>query len=203
MKMHLSQILLCLTLGACAEGTVDGCIDAEESIGLADATTAGSAQALLELVEGSQQSTLTGPAFSNLGLMIDVRWTGDDASWNDRAPAPATPTTEGEIVAEAVCADTLSVPVEVTFSTDDGQFDETWQTTAQSTAEGEAAIVHELPIDQLRGTWAPDAGDYAQMRLQVDMHWTADGHFGVLRLIGTPEDGGPEEAWDVAIWPAA
>lgn len=203
MNWHTPLLLALLCLSGCAEVQPDGCVNSERSVSLEDATSVGSAQDLVALVEGTEQTTLTGPALHQVPLTVEVTWTGDEASWNDRGPSPSATEREGTLAAEAVCADTLAVPVDLRFQTEDGSFDELWVAQIQSTASGEASLIHEVPVDQLQGTWAPAADDYRQLRLQIEVRWTDEGSHGVLRVIGSRDDGGADETWDLAVWPAA
>ncbi|MFK7929459.1 MAG: hypothetical protein AB8H79_14785 [Myxococcota bacterium] len=197
---HTLLISLMALLG-CADASPDGCVSNEESVSLRAPTAAGSAEDLIALVEGSEASILTGPSVDAVPLNVTVTWTGDDASWNQRDPAPA-PANGPYADAETICADALTIPIEIRFQTEDGTFDETWTTTAQSNSVGSAHTTHAVALESLKGEFSPSVQGYEDVVLEVHIDWTPEGSQGVLRLIALPDDGGGEQSWDVAVWPA-
>lgn len=193
-----------LALSACAPGSEAPCQTTEDAVALGESTAAGSADSVLSLVEGTEQHRLTGPAVGEVDLFLAVQWTGDEAAWSDSEPRSEAVPTEADGMygdGEPLCADRLSVPVNLRFSTDDGSFDESWVVEVAAHQPGSASVVHEVSVESLEGTWRPEVDGYSSLRVRVHVTWTEEGSVGRLQAVGWPEDGGAEESWDVAVWP--
>lgn len=187
----LRLFAMTLVLTACTSGVHDPCDAEADPVALEQGTAAGSASGVLALAEGTEEQTLSGPAFGDVGMALSVQWTGDTAAFRDTPPD-----------ADAhVCYDALRVPVDLGLTTADGQLDESWQVSLTATEPGVVTVVHEVGVETLRGTWRPRVDDLTDLRLRVRIQWTEEGSEGVLTAIGTPTGDGPDEVWDVAVWP--
>jgi len=199
MMLIRSLPLLLLTV-ACSASQDSLCLTSEAPVPISANTAAGTPESLLDMVLGEEQHTLRGPALGAVPLQMEVRWNGEEASWEDREPN-AEAEGMGSFEDSHVCSDALLVPVELRFRTQDGQFDEQWSVVLTSTQAGRVVLDHELDASALDGTWRPDVQGYDSTRLRVHAEWTEDGSEGVLTAIARPVDGGPDQVWDVAVWP--
>ena len=203
-QMMIARYAMLLALaGACSPGDSLSCESSERAVGIETNTAAGSPESVLDLILGSEDHTLRGPTVGESTLHLDVSWKGEDAAWADRTPSyeSADPAADGASDGEPVCSDALVVPVELAFSTSDGRFDEAWSVEGSASQPGLVVLDHEVPSSALRGDWRPQVQGYDSIRLRVHIEWTEDGSAGVLTAVASPDDGGPDESWDVAVWP--
>ena len=190
--------LLSLAIG-CEPLPYDGGQSGEESITCAPISSvdlaADEASALgfgrtevVDLAEGAHSGTLTYAAGGSAGLTLDVT-AGDarflDMDWVDSGTGElATPATE------IGCADLVEVDATVVFSTDDGAFDETWDTALQAASVDSSSFWMDLDLLALGGsfTYTPDA-DYDEVSAWASGTFDATGAHGVVEGQGTASTG--------------
>lgn len=192
-SMQRYPLITALLLGACSAPSGDLCAGQADPVSMEASTAAGSAESLLDLVQGQEEQVLSGIGFGTVDMTLAVEWSGESAAWRDQESIDTENT--------YACADSLRVPVEVSLVTANRQLDETWTVELSATEPGMATLQQEVLIDELRGTWRPDVSDLQDLRLRVLIEWTETGSEGVLTAVGTPTDGGADHTWVVAVWP--
>lgn len=198
---HSTILATFILLTACSAGTMDPCAEVDVALDARSATPIGvSAEEVATRIEGTHQVSLARYGEPTAPLFLDVEWTGD-SWWTDRSPR-VDDTLQG-FGSEAVCDDALTMTVNLGFRTDDGAFDERWLVEVEVVDAENATFLHEVDPARLSGSWRPTRTDgYDAFTLVIEGFFGPEGTSGELRLVGTRDPDGGQDAWTVAIWPA-
>jgi len=188
-----------------------GCEDTPSALALDELSPLGlTADELLAAAGGETVEELLWADDGAAALTLTLTYTGGEVAWVDSEYVP--PEGDGSYtLAMPVCEDRLEVPLALSFTTDDGAFDEAGTVTLSYGEEGDTAdFWMELIPGELGGTFTPSGyapeGYEDEARLWISGGFTLDGaSSGAIAGQVSGEDGDTAwaESFEVATWPAA
>lgn len=153
--------------------------------------------------EGAHSATLTYVAGGSAPLELDITLGSaryHDMEWvDDGTGAEATPATE------MGCADLVEVDATVLFTSEDGAFAETWETTLDAAEASSASFWMDLDLDALAGSfvYVPDTA-YDEVNATVLGFVDSAGTTGSIDGQGTSSTGsGPDDTVSATNLPMA
>lgn len=214
MKRILGLSLLGLVLTGCTNLFGDGGQSGEElircgsvaSAPLADdeASALGFSKAdIAALVDGDHDAVLAWEAGGTTPLALSV--TLGAASFEDMEWIDDNTGDLAEQAMELGCADVVQIEAAVTFATDDGAFDESWDTSVSAALADSASFWVDLNLAALGGTFVmPDADAYETVDAFVNGTFDNTGAHGEISGQGTQTEGdGPDGTASATSLPVA
>lgn len=189
------------------------CEETRTDISLTSADDLGfSPQDVLDAVERTYEHTLTWEDGTTTALTIEVTYAGGATRFVDSEEAPI-PEDAGAVNEIAVfCEDSLSIDVNVHFSTADGAFDESWTVALSALTADAASFTRDLDPARLTGDYdymTFNPADYDAVAAYVSANLSAAGSEGEIvetaELVeGEGDDAtASQSAHRVASWPDA
>jgi hypothetical protein len=186
--MRLLPLLVLFGCTTQSRGGLDvpSCIATPSSVDSADATALGySADDLIAQLGAATTQTLiwVGDA-SETTLTVELIGGAGDVRFIDNE------VDGGGDTGESACEDSLEVDTNITFSTADGVFAETWAVTLHSYAVDSASFTQDLDAAALVGTfdkwdYADATADYESLGAEMSFSLVPDGGSGEVTLKGS------------------
>lgn len=190
--------LLTLLLTGCGELPNDGGQSGEEGVActaidsteyaLGDDTPLGfTGQSVVDLAAGDHLGVLTWASGTPTDLTVGVATTSTSVTWNDNewTGGDQNGSDNGmEMKALGDCLDDLVLGVDLSFTTADGAFAESWPLELHAATADEVTAYNELNFDALTGTYTVTEVDptaYDAVTGYLDLSLTAAGPAGTIQ----------------------
>lgn len=131
---------------SCTEDVTQLSVEQESPLGF-------SARTINTVTSGDHYATLTWTNAETTGLRVRVTYADGDIRYIDRAVSGGGAEALDTAGAEELCPDTLEIDVTLSFETDDGAFDEKWDTHLVATQADSATLDYTFDPLDLNGAY--------------------------------------------------
>ena len=173
----------------------------ETELTLDDPSEGGfNAAGVLLVLEGQANLILEYPDELTDGLEVTITYNGGAIFWRERESSGAV---TADLAAD--CFDALEIEVDLGFTSDDGNFAESWPVTLRARERELAFWRTTVDAEDLAGAWTPevsgiDSSLYSGFEIEFDSSTDEDGHYGTAVAMATPVGGSDPEDLDIVSW---
>ena len=177
-----------------------GCLpQSSVSIDRNEVSTLGfSGQQILDLVGGEHYGTLSYSDGTQTDLTITVNPVGEEVNVVDYEMSGGG---LGGIEIMLDCSDQMEIDVMLQFVTEDGSYNEKWETTVNALVADLGGIYLDIDLDELNGRYTfagADPAGYDEVRAFVDITFDQSGAHGTINGQTSGSEGDPDDPDSVA-----
>jgi len=177
-----------------------GCLpQSSVSIDRNEVSTLGfSGHQILDLAEGEHNGTLSYSDGTQTDLTIIVNPVGEEVNVVDYEMSGGG---FGGIEIMLDCPDQMEIDVMLQFVTEDGRYNEKWETTVNAHVEDLGEVYLDIDLDELNGSYTfagADPAGYDEVRAFVDITFDQSGAHGAINGQTSGNQGDPDDPDSVA-----